>query len=39
MIIQNPQVTDSGKYTCRAKANHSDNDEVMLTFTQREIAS
>ena len=37
MIITNPQVTDSGMYTCRAKANHSENDEVMLTFTERKI--
>ena len=37
MMITNPQVADSGRYTCRAKANHSDYDEVTLTFTQSKI--
>ena len=36
-MITNPQVTDSGRYTCRAKANHSENDELMLTVKQRKI--
>ena len=37
MIIRDPQVTDSGIYTCRAKANHSDYDEVTLTITKCEM--
>jgi len=32
--LNNPQVSDSGMYTCRAKANHSDKDVVILTFTK-----
>ena len=35
--IMDPQVTDSGIYTCRAKANHSDYDEMTLTVTEREM--
>ena len=37
MKIEDPQVTDSGRYTCRAKANHSDIDEVMVIVKQRKI--
>ena len=35
MTITNPQISDSGRYTCRAKANHSNHDEVMLMVNQR----
>ena len=35
VTITNPQVTDSGIYTCRAKANHSDYDEVTLIIRKR----
>ena len=35
MKIRNPQVADSGRYTCRAKNNHSDTDEWILTVKQR----
>ena len=35
MMIENPQVADSGRYTCRVKANHSENDEITLTVKQR----
>ena len=37
VTITDPQVTDSGIYTCRAKDNHSDYDEVKLTITKRKI--
>ena len=37
LIITDPQVIDSGIYTCRAKANHSDYDEITLTITSRKI--
>ena len=33
--ITDPQVTDSGIYTCRAKADHSDYDEVKLIVSKR----
>ena len=35
MTITNPQISDSGRYTCRAKANLSNHDEVMLMVNQR----
>ena len=37
LVITDPQVTDSGIYTCRAKANHSDYDEMTLIVTKREM--
>ena len=37
MKIENPQVIDSGRYTCREKANHTDTDEVMVIVKQRKI--
>ena len=33
--ITDPQVTDSGIYTCRTKADHSDYEEVTLIVTKR----
>ena len=33
--ITDPQVTDSGIYTCRAKADYSDYEEVTLIVTKR----
>ena len=33
--IDDPQVTDSGKYTCRVTSNHSDDDELTLKVTLR----
>ena len=36
--ITDPQVADSGTYTCRAKANHSDYDETKLTVVSCKMA-
>ena len=38
LTITDPQVTDSGTYTCRAKANHSDYDEIKLTVVSCKMA-
>ena len=37
LTITDPQVTDSGIYTCRLKTNHSDYDETNVTIPKRKI--
>ena len=37
LTITDPQVTDSGTYTCRAKANYSDYNETKVTINKRKI--
>ena len=37
LTITDPQLTDSGTYTCRAKANHSDYDEINVNINKRKI--
>ena len=37
LTITDPQVTDSGTYTCREKADHSNYYKIRLAITKRKI--